>query len=287
MATALSEVSRRLLAASAAATSPSRLTAPGRSLQAGGHRRRRRRRASATAAGSRRPRRLMDRSDVATGRPTGDAVVTRRHAVARRRAARRRPLDGRCAQRWPARVAASAARRAARPRTASWSPRWTRCRPSATTLAPVNAELEETNRGVLALYGELSERAGDDQPGRRRALRRDRRQEPRSCARPARPRPGSCANVSHELRTPVNSVLGPGPAAARPGGRPAHRRAAPPDRAHRRQRARTCSGWSTSCSTSPRPSPAASSRPWQPVDLGDAVRRAARDERPAGRPDRA
>ena len=70
-----------------------------------------------------------------------------------------------------------------------------------------NAELEETNRGVLALHAELSERAGGDQPGRRRPLRRAGRGDPQLRAA-SESKTRFWAGVSHELRTPLNSVLG-------------------------------------------------------------------------------
>jgi len=52
----------------------------------------------------------------------------------------------------------------------------------------LNAELEETNRGVVALYGELEERASE--------LKRGAEMKSRILS-----------HVSHEFRTPVNSVL--------------------------------------------------------------------------------
>ncbi|HEY4131939.1 MAG TPA: ATP-binding protein [Gemmatimonadaceae bacterium] len=55
-------------------------------------------------------------------------------------------------------------------------------------LARVNAELEETNRGVVALYAELDERAED--------LRRASESKSRFLS-----------TISHELRTPLTSVL--------------------------------------------------------------------------------
>lgn len=56
-------------------------------------------------------------------------------------------------------------------------------------LARLNTELEETNRGVVALYAELDEKAA--------ALRRADEMKSRFLS-----------HVSHEFRTPVNSVIG-------------------------------------------------------------------------------
>ena len=149
---------------------------------------------------------------------------------------------------------------------------------NATSCDRVNAELEETNRGVMALYDELSERAGAHQPGRGRALRRDRRQEPAAAARPASPRPASSTTSATSCAPPST------PCSAWPGccSTPAPSRS-PTSSATRssssRPAPRTCSGWSTSCSTWPRPSPAGSSRPSAHVDLGGLLRRAARHDR--------
>lgn len=62
-------------------------------------------------------------------------------------------------------------------------------RRSAETLAHTNRQLEESNRGVLALYTELDEKAD--------SLRRTSEVKSRVVS-----------NVSHEFRTPVNSIIG-------------------------------------------------------------------------------
>ena len=128
-------------------------------------------------------------------------------------------------------------------------------------LERLNAELEETNRGVMALYDELSEELERDQPGRGRALRRDRRQEPAAAARPARPRAGSWPTSATSCAPPATPSSGwPGCCSTR--------RAEPltAEQRHqvgliRGQRRGPARAWSTSCSTWPRPSPAGSSRP--------------------------
>ena len=74
-------------------------------------------------------------------------------------------------------------------------------------LLRVNAELEETNHGVLALYNELSTELEDTNRGvvalyaeidQKNALLREASESKTRFLR----------NISHELRTPVNSVLG-------------------------------------------------------------------------------
>ena len=55
-------------------------------------------------------------------------------------------------------------------------------------LLALNRELEDTNRGVVALYAELDENA------------------PTSCAAPTRSRSRFLSNMSHEFRTPLNSI---------------------------------------------------------------------------------
>ena len=74
-------------------------------------------------------------------------------------------------------------------------------------LLQVNAELEETNHGVLALYNELSTELEDTNRGvvalyaeidQKNALLREASESKTRFLR----------NISHELRTPVNSVLG-------------------------------------------------------------------------------
>src|SRR3954468_22934610 len=62
-------------------------------------------------------------------------------------------------------------------------------RERALELAALNQELLESNRGVMALYGELEEKA--------HSLRRTSEVKSRVIS-----------NVSHEFRTPLNSILG-------------------------------------------------------------------------------
>ena len=151
-------------------------------------------------------------------------------------------------------------------------------------LLPLNAELEETNRGVMALYAELSERAGAHQPGRGRAVRRARRQAPPSCARPARPRPASWPTSATSCAPRSTPISGwPGCCSTRR--RAAHRG---PDRSSSSSSTLSAEDllarWSTSCSTWPRPSPAGSSRPCRPVDLADVFDELRGTMRPAGHP---
>src|SRR6266702_3215773 len=87
----------------------------------------------------------------------------------------------------------------------------------------LNAELQETNRGVMALYGELSEELEQTNRGVVALYAElDEKSERLRAASESKDR--FWANVSHELRTPLNSIIGltrllaeppPGGAAAR------------------------------------------------------------------------
>ena len=71
----------------------------------------------------------------------------------------------------------------------------------------LNVELQETNRGVMALYGELSEELEQTNRGVVALYRElDEKSEQLRAASESKNR--FWANVSHELRTPLNSVIG-------------------------------------------------------------------------------
>ena len=71
----------------------------------------------------------------------------------------------------------------------------------------LNAELQETNRGVMALYGELSEELEQTNRGVVALYRElDEKSEQLRAASESKDR--FWANVSHELRTPLNSIIG-------------------------------------------------------------------------------
>jgi signal transduction histidine kinase/CheY-like chemotaxis protein len=71
----------------------------------------------------------------------------------------------------------------------------------------LNAELQETNRGVMALYGELSEELEQTNRGVVALYRElDEKSEQLRAASESKNR--FWTNVSHELRTPLNSVIG-------------------------------------------------------------------------------
>ncbi len=147
-------------------------------------------------------------------------------------------------------------------------------------LERVNAELEETNRGVLALYGELSDELERTNQGVV-ALYAEIDDKSRLLAEASESKTRFLNNISHELRTPGNSVLGLSRLLLDPAAEPADRRAAPPGRAHLDQR------------RGPAPSGQRAARPGQgrvrPPRGGRrrrrprrALRRAARHHRPAG-----
>ncbi|HEY3878157.1 MAG TPA: ATP-binding protein, partial [Trebonia sp.] len=74
-------------------------------------------------------------------------------------------------------------------------------------LLELNAELQETNRGVMALYSELSEELEQTNRGVVALYRElDEKSEQLKAASESKNR--FWANVSHELRTPLNSVTG-------------------------------------------------------------------------------
>jgi signal transduction histidine kinase len=74
-------------------------------------------------------------------------------------------------------------------------------------LVLLNAELQETNRGVMALYRELSEELEQTNRGVVALYRElDEKSEQLRAASESKNR--FWANVSHELRTPLNSIIG-------------------------------------------------------------------------------
>jgi len=74
-------------------------------------------------------------------------------------------------------------------------------------LLVLNAELQETNRGVMALYGELSDELEQTNRGVVALYAElDEKSERLRAASESKDR--FWANVSHELRTPLNSIIG-------------------------------------------------------------------------------
>lgn len=74
-------------------------------------------------------------------------------------------------------------------------------------LRRLNEELEETNKGVVALYSELSEELEETNRGVV-ALYAELEEKSRQLREASEAKTRFWANVSHELRTPVNSVVG-------------------------------------------------------------------------------
>jgi signal transduction histidine kinase len=82
----------------------------------------------------------------------------------------------------------------------------------------LNAELQETNRGVMALYSELSEELEQTNRGVVALYRElDEKSEQLRAASESKDR--FWANISHELRTPLNSIVGLTRLLADPAGR--------------------------------------------------------------------
>jgi signal transduction histidine kinase/CheY-like chemotaxis protein len=71
----------------------------------------------------------------------------------------------------------------------------------------LNAELQETNRGVMALYGELSDELEQTNRGVV-ALYAELDEKSERLRAAAESKDRFWANVSHELRTPLNSIIG-------------------------------------------------------------------------------
>jgi signal transduction histidine kinase len=71
----------------------------------------------------------------------------------------------------------------------------------------LNAELQETNRGVMALYSELSEELEQTNRGVV-ALYRELDEKSEQLRAGSESKDRFWANVSHELRTPLNSIIG-------------------------------------------------------------------------------
>ena len=80
-------------------------------------------------------------------------------------------------------------------------------RQQAEELQRLNAELEETNRGVVALYSELTEELETTNRGVL-ALYAELDEKSRQLREASESKTRFWSNVSHELRTPINSVIG-------------------------------------------------------------------------------
>jgi signal transduction histidine kinase len=84
-------------------------------------------------------------------------------------------------------------------------------------LLGLNAELEDTNQGVMALYGQLSDELEQTNQGVV-ALYAELEEKSERLREASEAKNRFWANVSHELRTPLNSVIGLARLLAAPGG---------------------------------------------------------------------
>lgn len=133
-------------------------------------------------------------------------------------------------------------------------------------LQRLNAELEETNQGVVALYSELSAELEETNTGVV-ALYAELEDKTRQLRLASEAKTRFWANVSHELRAPVNSVIALARLLLAPG--------ADPLTEEQRQQMSLIAGsgstllaWSKSSWTWPRPSRGASNPIWSPPIRG-------------------
>ena len=130
-------------------------------------------------------RRLMDGFEIETAAGARRRACAIAKAPARGRAGAAAPAPS--AKSWRCGAASTRTTRSrARTRSCCW--RSARCAPARRSCSALNRELEDTNRGVVALYAELDDRA---------ELLRD------ADERKSR----FLADMSHELRTPLNSII--------------------------------------------------------------------------------
>jgi hypothetical protein len=136
-------------------------------------------------------------------------------------------------------------------------------------LLGLNAELEETNRGVLAMYGQLSDELAETNRGVL-ALYAELDEKSVELARVSEAKTRFLASVSHELRSPVSSIIGLADLLAAP-----ETAFAGDDQRHQveliARSAASCWRWSTACSTWPRSSPGGSSPTSRTVDLAEVL----------------
>ena len=204
--------------------------------------------------------RLMDDFAIETGPERGTRITIARTAPAALRHRSTRSASRSSPRRWRAMRRPIRSRKSGS-RTARCCCQLQELEQRRDELLQLNQELQDTNRGVVALYAELDERADH--------LRRADELKSRFLS-----------NMTHEFRTPLNSILALSRLLLDADRRRADAGAGDAGRSSSAIRREPLASWSTTCSTWPRSRPARR-RPAGRVHGRQPVRRVARHAAPA------